>query len=174
MDELLSRVDESRRGFLRKVLGGAFAAPLLASFSMDGLGVSSAEAENGCFSPNQTFQTCCELAICLAEELDTYRDDLVAYLDGLGPSVPSARKQAMIKAVSKAIEFINAGILEGEETCMTAASISKFTYARGWILNLLEVLEDVGLGSSGPGNAARRFLEQTEILIACASDERPT
>lgn len=174
MDELLSRVDESRRGFLRKVIGGAFAAPLLASFSMDGLGVSSAEAENGCFGPNQTFQSCCERAICLAEDLDTYRDNLVVYLDSLGTSVSSARKQAMIKAVSKAIEFVNAGILEGEGTCITAASLSKFTYARGWIVNLLEVMEDVGLGSSDAAAVARDLLSQIDALIACVSDgQRP-
>lgn len=173
MDELLSRVDESRRGFLRKVIGGAFAAPMLASFSMNALVTSSAEAQNGLFCANQTFQSCCELALCLAEDLDAYRDRLVGFLDGLGTSVASARKQAMIKSVSKAIEFINAGILEGEGTCMTAASISKFTYARGWIVNLLEVMEDAGLSSSEVASEARELLARTEDLIACASDQRP-
>lgn len=44
-EDILNSVDESRRDFLRKVIvGTAFAAPLMASFSMDGLLINEAEA----------------------------------------------------------------------------------------------------------------------------------
>lgn len=43
-DSVLEKVDGSRRGFLKKVLkGSAFAAPLIASFSMNGLQASDCE-----------------------------------------------------------------------------------------------------------------------------------
>jgi len=44
-EDVLSSVDESRREFLKKVIGGTvFAVPLMASFSMDGLSLDAAEA----------------------------------------------------------------------------------------------------------------------------------
>ena len=44
-EDVLNSVDESRRDFLRKVIvGTAFAAPLMASFSMDGLVINAVEA----------------------------------------------------------------------------------------------------------------------------------
>ena len=45
VDQVLSRVGSSRRGFVRKaILGTAFTAPIVASFSMDGLAVGAARA----------------------------------------------------------------------------------------------------------------------------------
>jgi hypothetical protein len=39
-DEVLEKVDPDRRGFVRKVIvGTAFAAPVISSFSMDGLSI---------------------------------------------------------------------------------------------------------------------------------------
>lgn len=50
-DEVLEKVDPDRRGFVRKVIvGTAFAAPVISSFSMDGLSIKvgrSAFAGNG-------------------------------------------------------------------------------------------------------------------------------
>jgi hypothetical protein len=44
-EDVLSSIDESRREFLKKVIGGTvFAVPLMASFSMDGLSLDAAEA----------------------------------------------------------------------------------------------------------------------------------
>jgi len=45
-DRILSKVDASRRDFVKRVLGvAAFAAPVIASFSIDGLSIESAEAQ---------------------------------------------------------------------------------------------------------------------------------
>ena len=45
IDGVLSHADASRRGFLRKLIAGAaFAPPLLASFSLDGLSLTAADA----------------------------------------------------------------------------------------------------------------------------------
>jgi hypothetical protein len=43
-DKILEKVDEHRRGFLKRVLGASFAAPLIASFSVETLLTSSANA----------------------------------------------------------------------------------------------------------------------------------
>jgi len=43
-DRILQRVDESRRGFVRRLLGTTFAAPLIASFSIEALSTSTADA----------------------------------------------------------------------------------------------------------------------------------
>ncbi len=45
VDNILGRVEASRRDFVRKaVLGSAFVAPIVSSFSMDGLSVGVARA----------------------------------------------------------------------------------------------------------------------------------
>jgi hypothetical protein len=50
-DDVLARIEPGRREFIRKVIAGtAFAVPLMASFSMEGLALDPAEA----FSANQT------------------------------------------------------------------------------------------------------------------------
>jgi len=52
-EKVLGRVDADRRGFVKRLLAGAaFAAPVLATFTIDALAPSSAEAQclNGCIS----------------------------------------------------------------------------------------------------------------------------
>jgi hypothetical protein len=50
-DRILNRVDESRRGFVKRLLGTTFAAPLIASFSIEAL---SAQTTNVDLASNQT------------------------------------------------------------------------------------------------------------------------
>jgi hypothetical protein len=51
---ILESIDESKRSSIRKlILGSAFAAPVVASFSMDGL-VSSANAQVNGYTSNLT------------------------------------------------------------------------------------------------------------------------
>ena len=48
IDRILERVDPSKRAFLKRlVVGAAFAAPFVVSFSMDGLSVYDAHAQQG-------------------------------------------------------------------------------------------------------------------------------
>ncbi len=54
-ERVLSRVEPNRRGFLQRVLGGAaFAAPVLATFSLGALTSRAARAQspNGCLGAN--------------------------------------------------------------------------------------------------------------------------
>lgn len=44
-DKILKKVAENRRGFLKRVLGASFAAPVIASFSMESLTIDSAKAQ---------------------------------------------------------------------------------------------------------------------------------
>lgn len=55
IDRALESVDENRRQFLRKVvLTTAFTAPIVASFAVDGMMVSSAMAQFGGNSSNSS------------------------------------------------------------------------------------------------------------------------
>ena len=45
-EKILAKVDENRRGFLRRVLGAGFAAPVIAAFSMESLTVDAAHAQD--------------------------------------------------------------------------------------------------------------------------------
>src|ERR1051326_4428085 len=48
VDEVMQRVDPAKRGFLKAlVVGGAFVAPIVASFPMEGLSVYQAHAQGG-------------------------------------------------------------------------------------------------------------------------------
>ena len=52
-DGILQRLDADRRDFLKKVIvATAFTAPTIASFSMDGLSVYEAHAQNGSNIPS--------------------------------------------------------------------------------------------------------------------------
>lgn len=56
-ERIVNSVDASRRDFLRKIIAGAaFAPPLIASFNLDGLSLTDAEAQigNQCQFSNQT------------------------------------------------------------------------------------------------------------------------
>lgn len=168
MDEILNRVDDSRRDVLRKLIGGvAFAAPLMASFSLEGLSVAPAEASY-CFGANQTETSdCCGKAACIVEEIDEALSALVVFLDS--SSVPAARKASLIKAIGKATEFLNAGILEGEGSCDSTKAKAKFQYARGWMENYLNTLESVGLGGSDPALTGEEIIADIDELLACSA-----
>ena len=43
-EKILAKVDENRRGFLKRLLGASFAAPVIATFSMEALSVDAAHA----------------------------------------------------------------------------------------------------------------------------------
>lgn len=59
-EQILARVDEHRRGFLKRVLGASFAVPLIASFSVETILTGSANAgptscANTTFMGNTTY-----------------------------------------------------------------------------------------------------------------------
>jgi hypothetical protein len=53
-EKILGKVDENRRGFLKRVLGASFAVPVIATFSMEALTVDSAHANLVSNVGNQT------------------------------------------------------------------------------------------------------------------------
>ena len=57
-DKILKKVSENRRGFLKRVLGTSFAAPVIASFSMASLTVDSAKAVQASNQTHLTTTTC--------------------------------------------------------------------------------------------------------------------
>lgn len=55
LDEQLADIEPSRRTFIKRVaIGAAFATPIVSSFSMSGLTVNTAAAQNAGISQNST------------------------------------------------------------------------------------------------------------------------
>lgn len=160
-EEVLSRVSENRRGFLKKLIGMTFATPIVASFSLDGLAL--AEANNvSSYCANMTHASNMpDLADCIAGEIEDLRDDTVVFLDPL--DLPAARKALASKSLSKAIEALNAGILQ---SASPAKAKLQFQNARGWMMNFLDILADLGLDPSVLASRARRIIADLDVLIA--------
>ena len=53
-ERILGKVDENRRGFLKRVLGASFAVPMIASFSIESLTTDAAYATQVSNVGNQT------------------------------------------------------------------------------------------------------------------------
>lgn len=45
-DKILTRINENRREFVKRLLGASFAAPVVATFSLEALSTSMASAQN--------------------------------------------------------------------------------------------------------------------------------
>ena len=45
--DIVEKVDQSRRGFVRKALAGSFMVPVMASFGMSAMSISDAAAQAG-------------------------------------------------------------------------------------------------------------------------------
>jgi hypothetical protein len=57
LDGMLDGADDNRRSFLKKaVIGGAFVVPIVTSFSMDGLAITSASAAGSNLSGSNVTQ----------------------------------------------------------------------------------------------------------------------
>ena len=119
-EEILSSADASRRDFLKKVLvGTTFAAPVLASFSMEGLSPESASAG---FAPNQcsnqTLSPCCNLAMQIAAEIAELA------LEIRDPSVA-----ALLKPLGKALTAMGEGVAKGDGVCTNKPALDQFKKA---------------------------------------------
>jgi hypothetical protein len=75
-EEILSSADSNRRDFLKKVLAGTtFAAPVIASFSMEGLSPENAwaftpnQTSNQSFCSNMPTSPCCAFAAQIAADI---------------------------------------------------------------------------------------------------------
>lgn len=63
-DRILQNIDESRRGFVKRLLGTAFAAPVIATFSIEALMTTTANAVE---ASNQT-------VVCNQTDSDLFRE----------------------------------------------------------------------------------------------------
>jgi hypothetical protein len=78
IDGVLNQADGSRRDFLRKLIAGTvFTPPLLASFSLDGLSLTAAEAlvSNQCFFVGNQTNTTCFTDVCFDFSGTQYQDN---------------------------------------------------------------------------------------------------
>ena len=153
-EDILKSVDESRRDFLRKVIGGTvFAVPLMASFSMEGLSLGSADASlvsniiisNTFFSnalcANQgPVPTCCEVA----EEVAVIIGCLICVtgllLLEIGAS-PTTKAQ-LFDPLSEALEEMSEGMgpANVKKGCQDHSSIHHYEKAGEALESFFEIL----------------------------------
>lgn len=120
-EEILSSADASRRDFLKKVLAGTtFAAPVIASFSMEGLAPESAWASN---CSNMPSSDCCAFAARITLEIALFG----AQFTGLDAQVDV--KALLLGPLGKAQAAMAEGIEKGNGDCTNAPAQAQFKKA---------------------------------------------
>jgi hypothetical protein len=128
-------VDASRRDFLRKVIAGsAFAVPLIASFSMEGLTPETAEAlaSNMTLAPNLTLGPCCQLALGIEARIKELADDTEEVL--VGCRAGRRVRKRLLAPLGSAALFVGLGVVKGLPDCNGPRSLALYG----------EALDDVG------------------------------
>ena len=141
-EEILKNVHPSRRDFVRTVIAGTtFAVPLMATFSMEGLSVNVATADEHITTlcSNQSVclnvpgsQPCCVLAICVLGDIGKLIVDTL-YLADDGVTEAAARAE-LTEKLAQALGHVAHGITEGENCSAPgpyrAASLEVTRYAQ--------------------------------------------
>ena len=141
-EEILKNVDPSRRDFVRTVIAGtAFAVPLMTTFSMEGLSVNVATADEGITSlcSNQSVCSnvpdeapCCAMAICVLGDIAKLIVDTLFLADD-GVTVAAARAQ-LTDRLAQALKHVAGGITGGKNCSAPgpyrAASLEVTRYAQ--------------------------------------------
>ena len=171
-EEILKNVDPSRRDFVRTVIAGtAFAVPLMTTFSMEGLSVNVATADEGITSlcSNQSVCSnvpgdapCCAMAICVLGDIGKLIVDTLFLADD-GVTVAVARAQ-LTDRLAQALRHVAGGIKSKDCSApgpYRAASMEVTRYAQllvdlgldgGLALRAADILDDLEALRSGACN----------------------
>lgn len=141
-EEILSSADENRRDFLKKVLAGTtFAAPVLASFSMEGLSPENAwallpnQTANQSFCSNMPTSPCCAFAAEITTEiwrlgLNFVSIDFVSIDFNGFPFQPTLEVQALfLGQLGKAQALMAEGLEKGQGDCANPPARGQFKRA---------------------------------------------
>src|SRR5262245_53335043 len=142
-EEILSSADASRRDFLKKVLAGTtFAAPVIASFSMEGLSPENAWAQaltcnqtlidpKDSFCQNMTTSPCCTFAA----EITVAIWSLGTHFIFTGPIIrpifePTPPAQAaLLRGLVEPLKAMTEGIEKGKGDCTKKPAVDQFKRA---------------------------------------------
>src|SRR5262245_31119020 len=146
-DDVVNSVGDDRRDFIRTVIAGtAFAVPLLASFSMEGLSLEPAEGAppNPC-SNQSPDPFCCRIAgqiAAIISEVMCITGFTLAQTNAV-----AATKAQLFKPLAKALQLMSDGILYPRHfdqpvahDCRSSGSLGRFQSARAEVVEYLDLL----------------------------------
>jgi hypothetical protein len=175
-EEILGSADAGRRDFLKKVLAGTtFAAPVIASFSMEGLSPENAWANGTNMTTNQTsfcsnmpFSPCCALAAEITQEIWRLGGNFVpgSSFCFLFTFLPTPEVRALfLGQLGEALEKMAEGIQKGKGDCTKKSAVDQFKKAG----KELEKFEDL-VDSFCQGEFAESLIKQTDLVIDRIND----
>ncbi|PYM14320.1 MAG: hypothetical protein DMD81_18355 [Candidatus Rokuibacteriota bacterium] len=174
-EEILGSADPNRRDFLKKVLAGTtFAAPVLATFSMEGLSPEAAWAQAGNCS-NMTTSECCRFAA----EITIAIAQLGAGCCSGGPAAPTAPtptppgffflppeiQALLVGQLGKAQTLMAEGLDKGNGDCTNPPARDKFKKASKELSKFETLVDELCAGGIAD------FLKgQADLLIRAIGD----
>jgi hypothetical protein len=124
-EEILSSTDASRRDFLKKVLvGTTFAAPVIASFSMEGLSPETASAISSNQCSNMTTSRCCQFAAQIAAGISA-----LGFCGLVGQKVSLESQAALLGPLGEAQAAMAKGLDKGKGDCTNKPAQGQFKKA---------------------------------------------
>lgn len=182
LDVVLREVDEDRRRFLKAALGGAaFAAPVMASFSMEGvatwgtaatagispLGANQVTCSNQSFCANQTAHPLCTFAQTVMLGVSGLAFDTLDFLR-CSAAAPAKRAKVFDRAVV-ALRNVGIGIVSDDDQCVGKAAKKQYKLARKSLDQYRKKLTKLGLASSG-SFSDRAIALQADLDFLLGSD----
>jgi hypothetical protein len=171
-EEILSSADASRRDFLKKVLAGTtFAAPVIASFSMEGLSPESAwagpVAPNQCSNQTSSSSPCCRLAAEIIVRLARFSAAETANLEVEGVQLETLI--VLFGPVGKAQWFLTEGLVKGDGECVNQVSRAKFRNAAKRLQRFKDLTAELCTGDLSLRLQAQAdfFLSEIDDLLNC-------
>jgi len=170
-EEILGSADAGRRDFLKKVLAGTtFAAPVIASFSMEGLSPENAWANGSNMTTNQTSfcsnmptSTCCAFAAEITQEIWGLGGQFVpgSNLCVFFTFLPQPEVRALfLGQLGEALEKMAGGIKKGNGDCTNKPAVDQFKKAG----KELEKFKDL-VDSFCQGDFAEQLIAATDFVI---------
>jgi hypothetical protein len=169
-EEILGSADAGRRDFLKKVLAGTtFAAPVIASFSMEGLSPENAWANGTNMTTNQSFcsnmptSLCCAFAAEIAQEIWGLGGNFVSdsNLCGSPEFLPPLEVRALfLGQLGEALEHMAEGIKKGKGDCTKKSAVDQFKKAAKDLEDFEELVD-----SFCQGKFAEVLIAATDLVI---------
>ena len=161
-EEILGSADASRRGFLKKVLAGStFAAPVIASFAMEGL--SPERAWGGILASNQCSNMPSSACCRFAAEIGA---DIIEFTRIIGTqqtTFPLPSAAVLLGPLGKAQALMAEGLVQGAGDCLNDEAVAAFEAASGQLNKVTKLAQAL----CAPNIAARvaRTVDQLNIKI---------
>jgi hypothetical protein len=164
-EEILGSADASRRDFLKKVLAGStFAAPVIATFSMEGL--SPERAWGGIFAANQCSNMpsseCCHFAAEIARGIIEFMGFIAQ-----SKTLQLSSGVVLLGPLGKAQALMANGLVQGSGDCLNEEAVAQFVGAQGQLNKVTKLAAAVCDPAFARIVASRmdEFIEQITDLV---------